>query len=150
MTLFFATYTEWPAFLKNWSLNLKFLHASCTILTKIWVTEFPRTWHTFWTKIWAFQHKIVPFFALCTPNAPILASSTPNDPLFYNKFVTYSPLLLKAGRHRYTSLSLGLYDMSAPPPGEDVFIFKCIGLFKIVSTLNDADQTWTLSGMLLQ
>ena len=28
-------------------------------------------------------------------------SSVPNDPLFYNKIVTYSPFPLKAGRSRY-------------------------------------------------
>ncbi len=41
-------------------------------------------------------------FLHCVHRMPHFASSTPKDPLFYNKFVTYnSPLLLKAGWNRY-------------------------------------------------
>ena len=41
-------------------------------------SKFLRAWHTFFLKIERSDTKLSHFFAPCTPNAPILASSTPN------------------------------------------------------------------------
>ncbi len=53
--------------------------------------------------------KLSHFFAPCTPNAPILASSTPNDP---TKFVTIAPTFeSRQAQVRHFHIMSG-----APPP----------------------------------
>ncbi len=74
----------------------------CMLCDKIWTKnwakfEFSSLLACILNKNLSVKHKIVPFVCTAYTKCPHLESSTPNDPLFYNKFVTYSPFPLKAG-----------------------------------------------------